>query len=272
MSIPNGLFFVGRVACRPEWLSSMGMMGLTIRHFGKYSLQLHCFQHASVLNSALIRLWSPQHGLVRLGSSASVPSASHQNGGTDRKRIKFGRLTMSKELYERKMRIIEAQKEEKVPEKFFAKIHYYFKRYWYIALPVHFAVCSVWFAALYFAIKSGMDVVALLERLHLPDHWVDKVRNVPPSAGYAVAALILYKIATPFRYACTLVGIRLTFNALRRWGKLRTTREIDLTVRQRLDLLIERQRLRRRTKKAARHQNSGNGKKQSSSRTRIKLD
>lgn len=35
---------------------------------------------------------------------------------------------MSRELQERKMRLIEAQKEEQVPEKFFAKFHYYFKR------------------------------------------------------------------------------------------------------------------------------------------------
>ncbi|KAL3089986.1 hypothetical protein niasHS_006438 [Heterodera schachtii] len=252
MSIPNALVLFGRFACRAK---------------DRVPITRTCC--SAQCQKVFIRL---------ISFSSSVggdhPSSSHHEGGSDRKmRPKFGRLMMSKELYERKMRKIEAQKEEKVPEKFFAKVHYYFKRYWYIALPVHFAVCSVWFGALYFAVKSGMDVVALLERMHMPDHWVDKIRNVPPSAGFAVAALILYKIATPLRYACTLVGIRIAFNTLRRLGKLRTTREIDLTVRQRLDLLIEHRDQKRSAKRAVRHQNNSM-KRHSlcSSRTRTKLD
>jgi hypothetical protein len=41
---------------------------------------------------------------------------------------------------------------------------------------------------------SGVDVVALLQTLHLPDSIVEKVKNVPETAGFVVVALILYKV------------------------------------------------------------------------------
>jgi hypothetical protein len=41
---------------------------------------------------------------------------------------------------------------------------------------------------------SGVDVVALLQTLHMPDSIVEKVKNVPETAGFVVVAIILYKV------------------------------------------------------------------------------
>ncbi|TMS38265.1 hypothetical protein L596_005030 [Steinernema carpocapsae] len=66
------------------------------------------------------------------------------------------------------------------------------------------------------SLQRGVDVVSFLELLHIPDSWVEKIRNTPPSAGHFVVAAILYKIATPGRYATTLAGIQLAFWVMRR--------------------------------------------------------
>lgn len=41
---------------------------------------------------------------------------------------------------------------------------------------------------------SGVDVVAILRALHIPAVVIEKIENVPPSAGVLVVALLLYKV------------------------------------------------------------------------------
>ncbi|CAI2349030.1 unnamed protein product [Caenorhabditis sp. 36 PRJEB53466] len=122
-------------------------------------------------------------------------------------------------------------KAEEAPKSIFAKVKYYFKRYWYIAVPAHAASCIAWFAALYLVVKSGVDVIGMLEWMHMPAAIVEKVKSTPRSAGVFVVALILYKIAMPFRYMTTLLLIRATFSILQRLGKLKTAREVEYKVR-----------------------------------------
>ncbi len=96
-----------------------------------------------------------------------------------------------------------------------------------------------------------MDVIALLEMMHIPQALVEKIKNVPPSAGLFVVTAILYKvdpslalfstrqssygcgfqIATPARYATTLALIQVIIYTMRRLGKLRTVNEVELNVR-----------------------------------------
>ncbi|CAD6198157.1 unnamed protein product [Caenorhabditis auriculariae] len=140
-------------------------------------------------------------------------------------------LTMSEDQKKRKEEKIEEMKQEEPPKTLFAKVKYYFKRYWYIAVPAHAVSCSAWFAAMYAIVHSGVDVIWLLETLHIPDLVVEKVRNTPPAAGELVVAFILYKVVMPIRYATTLVLIQLSFWTLRRMGKLRTAREVEYKVR-----------------------------------------
>uniref|UniRef100_A0A915PYH0 Translocon-associated protein subunit delta n=1 Tax=Setaria digitata TaxID=48799 RepID=A0A915PYH0_9BILA len=125
---------------------------------------------------------------------------------------------------------VQKENKETKPTTLFAKLKYYLKRYWYIAIPIHIANCAVWFIVLYVAVKSGFDVVALLEKYHVPNYVVDRVKSIPPNAGVAVVAFLLYKIATPLRYATTLLLIQLSFPVLRRLG-IMTAKEVKYKMR-----------------------------------------
>ncbi|VDK43111.1 unnamed protein product [Anisakis simplex] len=138
---------------------------------------------------------------------------------------------MDDETKKRKRDEIEIMKKEKRPVGLFAKVKYYVKRYWYIAVPVHFIGSLMWFGGLYAAVKSGIDVVNILEHLHLSETLIDKVRSTPPSAGVLVFTLILYKIVSPLRYATTLAGIQIVFSTLKRMGKLPIAKEVAYEIR-----------------------------------------
>lgn len=60
---------------------------------------------------------------------------------------------MSEEEKEHKLKAIEQSKQEEQPEGLFAKLKFYIKRYWYIAIPVHTINCSIWFIAFYIAVR-----------------------------------------------------------------------------------------------------------------------
>uniref|UniRef100_A0A915CJ75 Translocon-associated protein subunit delta n=1 Tax=Parascaris univalens TaxID=6257 RepID=A0A915CJ75_PARUN len=93
------------------------------------------------------------------------------------------RITMDDEEKKRKRAEIDKLKKEERPVGLFAKVKYYVKRYWYIAIPVHFVGSLMWFGGLYAAVRSGIDIISLLEHLHLPESLIDRVKNTPPSAG-----------------------------------------------------------------------------------------
>ncbi|VDK79216.1 unnamed protein product [Litomosoides sigmodontis] len=125
---------------------------------------------------------------------------------------------------------VQKEHRETKPTGLFAKLKYYLKRYWYIAIPIHIANCVVWYIVFYIAVKSGLDVVALLEKYHVPNYVLDRVKSIPPNAGVAVVAFLLYKISTPFRYASTLLLIQLSFPILRQLG-LMTAKEVKYKMR-----------------------------------------
>ncbi|VDM39732.1 unnamed protein product [Toxocara canis] len=162
------------------------------------------------------------------------------------------RITMDDETKRRKRDEIEKMKKEKQPVGLFAKVKYYVKRYWYIAVPVHFIGSLVWFGALYAAVKSGIDIISLLEHLHLPESLIDKAKNTPPGASVLVLTLILYKVASPLRYATTLAGIQVVFLTLKRIGKLPIAKEVEYEIRSKYE--SEMQRIGRRYHK---HSKSG---------------
>lgn len=60
---------------------------------------------------------------------------------------------MSQEEKDTKLKKIEEMRIEKAPSGLFAKVKYYVKRYWYIALPVHATCCTLYFAGIYCAVK-----------------------------------------------------------------------------------------------------------------------
>ncbi|CAI5446285.1 unnamed protein product [Caenorhabditis angaria] len=154
----------------------------------------------------------------------------------DENKKSWFRLTMSDEQKKAKTKKIEEMSQEQAPKSLFAKVKYYFKRYWYIAVPAHMASSTGWFVGAYLIVQSGVDIIALLEYLHMPDAIIEKVKSTPETAGVIVLALILYKIATPLRYATTLFLIQSSFWILRRMGKLKTLNEVEYKVRAEYEL------------------------------------
>ncbi|CAK5109131.1 unnamed protein product [Meloidogyne enterolobii] len=84
------------------------------------------------------------------------------------------------------------------PKGIFQNFKDLFKRYWYIAFPVHLALSILWFSIFYSTLHLllllGYDVVSLLEFLRLPKNWIQKIRDLPKSAGTLTATLILFKV------------------------------------------------------------------------------
>ncbi|CAG2115031.1 unnamed protein product [Medioppia subpectinata] len=95
------------------------------------------------------------------------------------------------------------------------KLKFMFVKYWYISIPVHVITSGLWFGASYLVAKSGFDVKSILdvikpfaEKLPLPEFIINVLNSDTNagSAGYVALALILYKLASPARYATT-VGV-----------------------------------------------------------------
>ncbi|CAI4221839.1 unnamed protein product [Auanema sp. JU1783] len=190
---------------------------------------------APILSSAYPNLAFDHYSQYRLINS-SVPQLCNDKPDNDKKSLWPFRMTMTDEQKKQKEQKIKEMKEEEAPKTLFAKVKYYFKRYWYIAVPAHAVSCTAWFTAFYLAVRSGVDVISLLETLHIPTALIEKIKDTPPSAGAAVIAFLLYKIAMPLRYATTLVLIQSTFWTLRRMGKLKTAREVEYKVRTEYEL------------------------------------
>ncbi|CAB3403561.1 unnamed protein product [Caenorhabditis bovis] len=190
----------------------------------------------SILLSARISS-AIHHSFVPFAQPARCPdfrfmhTSRHALSDDEKKKNKWYHITMSEEKKKEKEKKIEEMKKEEAPKTLFAKVKYYLKRYWYIAVPAHMVSCSAWFALFYLLVKSGVDVVALLETLHSPSWIVEKIKSTDQSAGVIVIALLLYKIALPIRYATTLALIQASFWTLRRLGKLKTAREVEYKVR-----------------------------------------
>uniref|UniRef100_A0A915CMQ9 DUF1279 domain-containing protein n=1 Tax=Ditylenchus dipsaci TaxID=166011 RepID=A0A915CMQ9_9BILA len=136
-----------------------------------------------------------------------------------RRNLERFQLVRSQEKIERQQKEAERMEQEAMPTGLFAKLKYYLKRYAYIAIPVHMTCCTLWAIVIYLVVKSGVD-------------------NTPPSAGVWVVTFLLYKIATPVRYAFSLVAIRYTFKLLRKLGLLRTHLQLRNTVRSQLENAI----------------------------------
>jgi len=93
------------------------------------------------------------------------------------------------------------------------------KDYWYVLIPVHLITSAGWFGGFYFAVKSGLDVVALLENLGVSEKIINPLRG--SSAGYVALAYAMYKVATPARYTVTLGGTTASIKYLTSMGYIK---------------------------------------------------
>lgn len=88
------------------------------------------------------------------------------------------------------------------------------KKYWYVAVPVHFGTSALWFGTLFGATKAGLDFVPALEMTSIPEKYIEKLKT--GNVGNVAQAAILYKIITPVRYATTLAVTRSAIKYLRK--------------------------------------------------------
>lgn len=121
------------------------------------------------------------------------------------------------------------QQEEPAKLGLFARFKKMYKEYWYVLVPVHCVTSVFWYGGFYYASKSGVDVIALLESMGVSQKLIDPVRD--SSLGHIAVAYLLYKIATPARYTVTLgeywgelgsgiMGIVITINKFKIYWQL----------------------------------------------------
>ncbi|XP_002009606.4 uncharacterized protein C18orf19 homolog A [Drosophila mojavensis] len=101
----------------------------------------------------------------------------------------------------------------------FAKFKHMYKQYWYVLIPVHVITSIGWFGGFYYLSKSGVDVPAVLQYLHLSENIIEKVQG--SDMGHYAIAYLCYKVATPVRYALTLGGTTLSIKYLVQWGHIK---------------------------------------------------
>jgi len=119
-----------------------------------------------------------------------------------------------------------AKDHEKKPEKtgIVKKFKQMFKDYWYVLVPVHVATSIVWYGGFYIMLKSGVDIVGVLEYFGTSQRILDYLSN--SEAGYFALAYACYKIATPVRYTVTVGGTSIAIAKLKDTGYLKSTSEV----------------------------------------------
>jgi len=106
-----------------------------------------------------------------------------------------------------------------------------YRDYWYVLIPVHLVTSACWLGGFYLAVKSGVDIGAMLEKVGTSPQYIDKVQN--SEWAHLALAYLCYKVATPARYTITLGGTTLSIKYLRDRGYLRTTSDIRDSLKER---------------------------------------
>ncbi|XP_064556112.1 uncharacterized protein C18orf19 homolog A [Drosophila montana] len=143
---------------------------------------------------------------ARLSSKSTTQCASANK--TDTKSSSTATVSSSNELFG-----------EAANMGLFAKFKHMYKQYWYVLIPVHVITSIGWFGGFYYLSKSGVDVPALLQYLHLSENIIEKVQG--SDMGHYAIAYLCYKVATPVRYAVTLGGTTISIKYLVQWGHIK---------------------------------------------------
>jgi len=130
-------------------------------------------------------------------------------------------------------------KDQKAPEKIgiIKKFKKMMKDYWYVLIPVHVSTSIVWFGGFYIMLKSGVDIVGMLEYIGTSQKILDYLSN--SEAGYYALSYACYKIATPARYTVTVGGTTLAISKLKDTGYLKSTSEVAEKIKDKRDDMKE---------------------------------
>ncbi|XP_001604862.1 protein FAM210A isoform X2 [Nasonia vitripennis] len=101
----------------------------------------------------------------------------------------------------------------------FQKMKQLAKDYWHILIPVHIVTSIGWASVFYIAAKNGVDIIGILESLHLSESYLEMLRG--SNAGHWAVTYALYKVFTPVRYTVTVGGTTMCIRYLNRWGYLK---------------------------------------------------
>ncbi|KAH8373646.1 uncharacterized protein C18orf19 homolog A [Drosophila serrata] len=124
-------------------------------------------------------------------SSATTTTSTTTSHSTDEEKNAKATATSSTDLFG-----------EAANMSLMSKFKHMYKKYWYVLIPVHVVTSLGWFGGFYYLSKSGVDVPALLQYLHLSENIIQKVQS--SHMGHYAIAYLCYKVATPLRYALTL--------------------------------------------------------------------
>ncbi|GBM86324.1 Protein FAM210A [Araneus ventricosus] len=158
-------------------------------------------------------------------------SSYHNNNSVICKRYKHAASNQDKSTEE------SSQLAEEPPEKLslFQRYKKMLKEYWYVLIPVHMVTSAFWFGGFFYAAKSGIDIIPILEYVNLPEILITPLRS--SSLGNIAVASALYKLATPARYMVTVGGTTFAVKFLTKRGLIRpvpTKAEIKTLIQNKL--------------------------------------
>ncbi|CAK9295708.1 unnamed protein product [Gordionus sp. m RMFG-2023] len=93
------------------------------------------------------------------------------------------------------------------------------KKYWYVLIPVHAITTAFWLTSFWYAAKCGLDIIPLLEKLSIPEKYIDPIKK--SGATNIAIAFALCKIISPIRYLVTLGVSTFSINYLRKFGYIK---------------------------------------------------
>ncbi|ESO90794.1 hypothetical protein LOTGIDRAFT_99060, partial [Lottia gigantea] len=93
-----------------------------------------------------------------------------------------------------------------------------YKKHGKVLVGVHLVTSTVWFSSFYAAAAYGVDIIPFLEKLGAGESLLKPFRS--SSLGNVALAYLMYKVATPARYAVTLGGTNFAIKYLKKKGKI----------------------------------------------------
>ncbi|KAK3086206.1 hypothetical protein FSP39_015197 [Pinctada imbricata] len=98
-----------------------------------------------------------------------------------------------------------------------------YKEHGKILIGVHLVTSAGWFGSFFYIAVSGVDVVALLERMGASEKILKPFKS--SNLGNVAVAYLMYKIATPARYTVTIAGTNFVIRYLRAKGRMKPVQE-----------------------------------------------
>lgn len=107
----------------------------------------------------------------------------------------------------------------------FKRFHQTYKQYGKVLIGVHIFTSSAWTGLFYVIAMSGVNVEPFLRWVGAGDTIISFYTM--PGVGHLAVAYLMYKLATPARYAATIGGTHMAVKWLTQWGYMRPIPESD---------------------------------------------